>query len=87
MKVEINRQNFQSVSNLTISADLHGILAAREFLYCKSQFHACSQKQYFYTLQFNTLQPAYIWKYFEILYMKGQDNLQNTSVNIKSCPS
>ena len=31
---------------------------------------------------YNTLPAAYIWKYFEILYMKGQDNLQNTSVNI-----
>ena len=36
---------------------------------------------------YNTLPAAYIWKYFEILYMKGQDNLQNTSVNIKSFPS
>ena len=31
-QVKINRQKFQSVSNLTISADLHGIPAPKEFL-------------------------------------------------------
>ena len=34
--------------------------------------------------QYNTTQPAYIWKYFEILSVKGQDNIQNTSVNVNS---
>ena len=29
----------------------------------------------------NTLEPAYVWKYFEILYVKGQDKLQDTTVN------
>ena len=34
--------------------------------------------------QYSTLQPACIWKYFEILQVKGQDILQNTSVKINS---
>ena len=31
---------------------------------------------------YNTLVLAYIWKYLEILQVKGQDNLQTTTVNI-----
>ena len=29
-----------------------------------------------------TLQPAYIWKYFELSSVKGQENVQNTTDNI-----
>ena len=29
---------------------------------------------------YKTLEIAYIWNYFEILWLKGQDNLQNTTV-------
>ena len=39
-------KKFQSISNLTISADLHGILAPKEFLNLKNQF-PCSQKHTF----------------------------------------
>ena len=31
---------------------------------------------------YKTLQLTYFWKYFEILKVKGQVNLQNTTVNI-----
>ena len=30
---------------------------------------------------YNTLEPTYVWKYFEILWVKGQDKLQDTTVN------
>ena len=29
-----------------------------------------------------TLQPAYIWKHFQIVRVKRQDNLQNTTVTL-----
>ena len=87
-QVKINCQKLQSISNLTISADLHWILAAREFLNSESQFPCSQSKTVFLDIIiYNTLPPACIWKYFEMLCMKGQDNLQNTSDNIKSCPS
>ena len=31
---------------------------------------------------FVVFRPAYIWKYFKNLYVKGQDNFQNTTDNI-----
>ena len=46
--ITINK--FPDISNLTISADLHGPLAPEEFLNWKSQF-SCSQKHSPLTLQ------------------------------------
>ena len=43
MQNKINRQKFQVISNLTISPDLNGILAAEESLSWKDQF-PCSQR-------------------------------------------
>ena len=74
-------KKFQGVSNLTISANLDGIPAPKEFLNSKNQF-SCQKN--ILSRQYNTLQPACIWKCFEILQVKGQENLQNTSVKINS---
>ena len=57
-------KKFQGVSNLTISANLDGIPAPKEFLNSKNQF-SCQKN--ILSRQYNTLQPACIWKYFEIL--------------------
>ena len=57
-------KKFLGVSNLTISADLDGIPAPnKEFLNWKNQF-SCQKNTL--SRQYSTLQPAYIWKYFEI---------------------
>ena len=82
MQVKINRQKVSSVSNLTILAYLHGLPAPEEFLNWKNQF--LCPKTLFLDNTVPSLEPAYIWKHFEILKVKSQDNLQNTSVNINS---
>ena len=63
------------------SADLHGLLASGESVNCKNQF-PCSQKTL--SRHYKTLQPwlGYIWKYFEISHVKGQDNLRYTKLII-----
>ena len=67
-------KKYQGISNLTISADLHGRQAPAESLNWKNQFPR-SQK--------HTQLALYLKiQYFEIFVAKGQDNLQNTKVNI-----
>ena len=56
---------FSGISNLIISADLHGLLALSTL-----------------SRHYKTLQLAYIWKCFKILYVKGQDNLKYPAVTI-----
>ena len=45
-RLTLTVKKFQGISNLTISADLHGILAPKEFLNWKNQ-RPCSQKHTF----------------------------------------
>ena len=63
-EVNINRQNVSKYfnSNFTISADLHGILAPKEFLNWKNQF-LCSQKHTFLTLKLTFLISENISKF------------------------
>ena len=59
-------QGISSFSNLTISADLRGILATEEeSVYWKTSAHVPKNaiSRHYKTL---TLQPTYIWKYPEI---------------------
>ena len=57
-------KKFLGVSNLTISADLDGIPAPKEFLNWKNQYVLLLKNTL--SRQYSTLQPAYIWEYFEI---------------------
>ena len=50
MHININAQKFQGISNLNISADLHGRLAPEEPFSWKNQF-PCSQKHSLKTLK------------------------------------
>ena len=65
------------ISNLTISSDLHGILFLKNLYTQKTTGHVVKN-----TLceHHKTLQLCYTLKYLEILYVKGQGNLQNTTV-------
>ena len=45
-RLRLNVKKLQSISNLTTSADKHGIPAPEEFLNWKNQF-SCSQKLFF----------------------------------------
>ena len=58
MQVKINRQKVSSVSNLTISAYLHGLPAPKEFINWKNQF-SCP-KTLFLDNTVPSLEPAYI---------------------------
>ena len=51
-RLRVTVRNFQSISNLTISADLHGIVAPEESVNSRD---------------YKILQPTYIWKYSESL--------------------
>ena len=49
------------------------------------QLKALLEQYFYFLLLLDIISPfelAYIWNYFEILKMKGQDNLQKTTVNI-----
>ena len=80
-RLRLTVKKFQDISNLTISADLNGIPAPKEFLNWENHF-SCSKSLFLdSTIPYNLLISE---KYLEILWVKGQDNLQNTSVNINS---
>ena len=64
MQSKINRQKVSRCLNLTISADLDGIPAPKEFLNWKNQYVLLLKNTL--SRQYSTLQPAYIWEYFEI---------------------
>ena len=66
---------FQGIANLTISADIHGLLAPEESLRLKNHEPCCQNTL---SEHYKTLQQCYILKYLDILYVKGQGNLQNT---------
>ena len=67
MQVKVNRQKFQSISNLTLSADLHGIPAPEESVPNGKKQFACSQKPLCLVFLDITIPywPANIRKYFE----------------------
>ena len=46
---------------------------------CKTSSHVLKNTP---SRHYKTLELAYIWNYFEILLVKGQDSLQNTTVEI-----
>ena len=65
-------KKFQGISNLAISDDLQGLLATEESPNRKNHF-ACSQKLFLWTVK--DLR-TYFYRKFEILFVKGQGNLQ-----------
>ena len=65
------------ISNLTIPADLHRILVPEESLHLKNHRPCCQNTL---SKHYKTLQLCYTLKYLEILYVKGQENLQNATV-------
>jgi len=76
MQININRQTFRGISNLTISSDLHGLLAP-EASFKWTTSHVLKTLSLNITKLYNFL--ISLVKYFEILYLKGQVNLQNTT--------
>ena len=80
MQININHQKNSWYTNLTISADLYGLLASRVLK--EAEKLVLKFPRTLLSRHYNKLQLAYFWKYFEILKVKGQVNLQNTTVNI-----
>ena len=78
MQSSINHQNVSRY--FTISTDLHGLLAPEESLHLKNHGPCC--QKHFLSEHYKTLQICYICKYLEILYAKGQGNLQRQQLNI-----
>ena len=69
-------KKFQDVSNFAVSAaDLHGILAPDEFKLEKLYVVPCSEN-------YNSKTCLYMKILLTCVQVQGQENLQNTTVNI-----
>ena len=82
MEININRQKVFKVAQISLFQLIFtdfGLLKNEESLNWKTQF-LCSENTL--SRHYETSQLAYIWKYFEILKAKGQDDLQDTKVKI-----
>ena len=57
-------KTFQSIANLPISTDLHGLLAPEESLHLKNHWQCCQNTL---SEHYKTLQLCYVLKYLDIL--------------------
>ena len=75
MHIKINGKKFQGISNFAISsADLQGILAPEESINWKYYFQ-CSHN-------YNSKTCLHMRIFLTFVQVQGQENLQNTTVNI-----
>ena len=82
MQIDINRYNFQGISNLTMLADLHGLLAPKEALNLKKP---CFKNILSKSGQYKTLQLACIWKSFDFFrFFLSERAGKSPKVNINS---
>ena len=74
-------KTFQGIVNLSISADLHGLLAPEESLHLKNHWPCCQNtlSEHYKTLQLCHVLTENIWIFYNN-YVKGQGNLLNTTV-------
>ena len=72
-------KKFHGISNLTqVQLIFRGFWFLKNLQTGKTSSHVL---MFSLSRHYNTLEPAYVWKYFEILWVKGQDKLQDTTVN------
>ena len=74
-------KTFQGIANLSIWADLHGLLAPEESLHLKNHWPCCQNilSEHYKTLQLCHVLTENIWIFYNN-YVKGQGNLLNTTV-------
>ena len=72
MQIDINRYNFQGISNVTILADLHGLLAPKEALNLKNRVSKIPSLDLDSTKPYNLLVSGNLSIFFDFFKWKGR---------------
>ena len=81
MQIHINRYNFQGISNLTMLADLHGLLAPKEALNLKNHVSKISSLNLDSTKPYNLLVSGNLSIFFDFFLSERAEKSPKVNIN------